>query len=102
MDTNIPTCALDEEGVRAQGARYQRLAPDVMRLEREDDALVIDFREGFDRPALEEVLAVERACCPFFLFDYDEASRRLRATVREPAQLPALGALEHALAAQAA
>src|ERR671935_216798 len=79
----IPTCALDEAGLVAQRDRYARLAPDVMGVEREPEALLIEFREGFDRPLLEEALAVERECCPFFVFDFDENARRLRATVRD-------------------
>ena len=68
----IPTCALDEEGTVAQRARYAQLACDVKRLERTGDAVVIEFHDRFDRETLEETLAVERACCPFFLFRFDE------------------------------
>ena len=93
----IPTCALDQEGMEAQRGRYARLAPDVKRMDREPEAVLIEFRENFDRDTLEEALAVERACCPFFLFDFDETARLLRTTVREPDQLPALDAMAHAL-----
>jgi hypothetical protein len=95
----IPTCVLDEEGRSAQRDRYARLAPDVKRLEREPEAVVIEFREDFDRQTLDEALAVERACCPFFLFDFDDEARRLRTTVRERDQLPALDAMAYALGA---
>jgi hypothetical protein len=93
----IPSCALDEAGVREQRARYARLAPSVTRLEREPDAVLIEFDEGFDKATLDEALAVERTCCPFFLFDFDESDRRLRTTVRRAEQLPALDAIAHAL-----
>ena len=93
----IPTCALDEQGVETQRDRYARLATDVDRLEREPEAVLIEFREGFDRRLLEEALAVERECCPFFRFQFDDKGRRLRATVREREQLPALDAMAHAL-----
>jgi hypothetical protein len=95
----IPSCALDEGGVRDQHARYVRLAPSVARLRREPEALLIEFREGFDREALDAALAVERACCPFFQFEFDEPKRRLRTTVREAEQLPALDAMAQALGA---
>src|SRR5687768_17241771 len=95
----IPSCALDEAGVADQRARYARLAPSVGRIERQAEAVVIEFRERFDRQSLEEALAVERRCCPFFRFEFDESQRRLRATVREPEQLPALDALALALSA---
>jgi hypothetical protein len=95
----VPTCALDETGVREQRARYARLAPGVARVQREPEALLIEFHEGFDRGALEQALAVERECCPFFQFEFDDSKRRLRSTVGEPEQLPALEALAHAVGA---
>ena len=95
----IPSCALDEAGVREQRARYASLAPSVTRLEREPEAVLVEFEEGFDRERLDQALAVERACCPFFEFEFDESERRLRTTVRDAEQLPALDALAHALGA---
>ena len=93
----IPSCALDEAGVREQRSRYASLAPSVTRLEREPEAVVVEFDEGFDRAALDEALAVERRCCPFFLFDFDESERRLRTTVERTEQLPALDAIAQVL-----
>src|SRR4051794_17865516 len=93
----IPTCALDEDGIREQRARYADLAPSVTRVQCEPETLVIEFDEDFDRQALDQALAVEGECCPFFQFAFDDEERRLRATVREAEQLPALDALAHAL-----
>jgi len=93
----IPTCALDEAGVRGQRARYNHLAPSVTNLEREPEAVVVEFREDFDRGTLAQALAVERECCPFFQFAFDESRRLLRVTVRESDQLPALEAMAYAL-----
>jgi hypothetical protein len=93
----IPSCALDEAGRADQRARYSRLAPAVSRIEREADAVWIEFDEQLDRETLDETLAVERACCPFFEFAFDDSLRRLRATVREPEQAPALDAMADAL-----
>jgi hypothetical protein len=95
----IPSCALDEAGLQEQRARYVRLAPSVARLNREDAALEVEFAEGFDKRTLEETIAVERECCPFFEFEFDEAERRLRITVREAEQAPALDALALSLGA---
>jgi hypothetical protein len=39
------------------------------------------------------VIAVERECCPFFAFEFDDGSRRLRVGVREPDAAAALDAL---------
>ena len=96
----IPTCALDEAGVREQRARYARLTPGVARVEREPEAVLIHFRDGFDRAALDQALAVERECCPFFQFEFDDSERRLRATVRDTEQLPALDAIAQAVTAR--
>ena len=93
---SIPTCALDEEGVAAQRARYASLAADVVGFEREPEAVIIDFRGQYDRATLEAALAVERECCPFFVFEFDEERRRLRTTVRDREMLPALEAMAHA------
>jgi hypothetical protein len=96
---NIPSCALDETGMREQRARYSLLAGSVTRIEREPDATVIYFDQHLDRQVLRRALAVERECCPFFDFAFDEQDRRLRATVTDTDQLPALDAVAHALGA---
>jgi len=95
----IPTCALDEAGMNEQRARYARLAPNVTRVQREPEALLIDFDHDFDSQTLDEALAVERECCPCFRFAFDERQRRLRATVTQTDRLPALDAMAHALTA---
>ena len=97
--SDIPTCALDEDGILAQRARYARVAPGVAHVAREPEAVVIEFHDEFDREALEEALAVERECCPFFEFDFDEPKRTLRATVTERDKLPALDAMAHSVGA---
>jgi hypothetical protein len=89
----IPSCALDDAGRREQHARYMRLGANVAHLERLADAILIDFDQRLDRETLEQALAIERRCCPFFVFDLDEWRRRLRVTVGEREQLPALEAL---------
>jgi hypothetical protein len=92
----IPSCALDQAGVDEQRARYARLAPNVTGLKREAEAVSIEFRENFDRRMLDQALEVERKCCPFFQFELDEPSRRLRITVRKPEQVQALDAMAYA------
>jgi hypothetical protein len=94
---HVPSCALTEDGMREQRDRYARLGRDTRSVERQGGALTIEFEEGFDRAALDEALAVERECCPFFRFAYDDGARRLVVTVREPEQLPALDAIAYAV-----
>jgi hypothetical protein len=93
----IPSCSIDEAGLEDQRARHARLAPSVTRLEKAEEAIVLEFDEDFDREALESLIAVERECCPFFEFDFDPAERLLRVMVREADHAPALDALGEAL-----
>ena len=97
----IPSCALDEAGVEQQRARYARLASSVTRVEREPEAVLIEFRAEFDQELLDRTLAVERECCPFFRFEFDASQRRLRIMVDEAEQLPALDAVAEAFGAAA-
>lgn len=89
----LPSCALHERGVTDQGERYARLAPSLTAVERRGNALLLTFAEGFDREALEEVVAVERHCCPFFQFAFDAESRALTVDVGDAAMRPALDAI---------
>src|SRR3954452_16458471 len=100
MHAQIPSCALTEDGVREQRARYGRLARNTSRVRREPDAVIVEFDSAFDRDVLDQVLAVERQCCPFIRFAFDDAPRRLRVTVADREQLPALDAIAHAMGAR--
>lgn len=93
----IPMCALDDAGRRQQQTRYARLAASVSRLDRTPAAVAVQFDEHLDRNLLEQALAVERECCPFFVLEFDEGRRHLRVTVREAEQRPALEAIAAAL-----
>ena len=92
-----PQCALDRAGLQDQGARYARLATSVTGAERTDGALTVEFGPEVDRELLKRTLAIERECCPFFELAYDEAERRLRASVGDAEHAPALEALAAAL-----
>ena len=93
----IPSCTLTDADLVRQAGRQRRLAPDVERATRDGDALEVRFRPGFDRAALDEMIAVERECCPFFTFAFDAEGRTLTIGVDDPAMAPALGALGHQL-----
>ena len=94
----IPSCAATEQELRDQHRRQRRLALGVAASHREDAAVVVEFAPGFDRVALDELIEVERRCCPFFRFDFREGERRLRVTVDDDSQAPALDALAQLLA----
>jgi hypothetical protein len=97
--TEIPSCALDDGGKREQRARYVLLASSVTCIERQPDAVLIFFDRDLNRQTLEQALSVERQCCPFFTFAFDEQDRRLHATVADAGHVPALDAVAHALEA---
>ena len=60
-----------------QGARYARLAGDVEGASRSPRRLEVSFAEGYDAALLDEAIAIERECCPFFAIQFDHAARRL-------------------------
>ena len=65
----VAGCALTAEGLATQRERYVRLAPHVASVDRGAAGVVVRFAPGYDRAALDEVLAIERECCPFFRFE---------------------------------
>jgi hypothetical protein len=96
----LSSCALDEEGVKKQQGRHERLAPSVINLERPPEAVRFTFAEDFDRQALEELVRVEEECCPFFRFSFEDRERQLTVTVKEREMLPALEAIATHLSAR--
>lgn len=93
----IAECRLDPGGLRDQRERYGELARQVTALDRRDGALEVRFGPGLDAQLLEQTLAIERECCPFFRLDYDPAVRRLTASVERADEEPALEAIACAL-----
>jgi hypothetical protein len=92
-------CSLSPDGLQSQLGRWRRLGRGIASVERGPRRLAIVFDSGLDRALLEETVAVERDCCPFFRFEVDE--RTLTISVAEPTEEPALDALAHALGAAA-
>jgi hypothetical protein len=92
-----PSCALDEAGLRAQLARYRAVGHDGRLLERTSRRLVIEVAGAIDATVVEETLAVERECCPFFALDWHPEQRRLAISVSAAEYEPAIDALAFAL-----
>jgi hypothetical protein len=93
------SCSLNRAGLEAQRRRYARLAAHVRDRSLGGGTLVVDFAPDVDRAALEEALATERECCPFFRIRFDERSRRLTMGVADAEQEPALAAIAAVLGA---
>jgi hypothetical protein len=95
----LPSCALDENGIKAQQERHARLAPSVTGLEWSGATVVFTFGEDYDRQALDEMIAEEEKCCPFFRFGFDPHERKLAVGIEQPEMLPALEAIASHLGA---
>jgi len=93
----IAECRLDLAGLRDQRERYRALARHVTAIDRRPAAIEVRFAPELDAGLLDEALAVERECCPFFRLEYDAASRLLSASVEHEDQAPALEAIAYAL-----
>jgi hypothetical protein len=89
----VPSCTLDEAGLRGQRERRALLAPAVTAAERRGDTLAIRFAADFNRSALDELVRVERECCPFFVFQFDDEERLLKVSVDDASHAPALDAI---------
>ena len=83
--------------MKRQRERHRRVATHIRSVVAEEASLTISLAPGFDRAAWDEMLDVERECCPFFRFDVDYEAGRIGVGVAEPRHRPALGALAAAL-----
>jgi hypothetical protein len=93
----IAQCELDGAGLVAQRERYLRLSASVDGLERQPGQLLVRFGPEVDVALVEETLAIERRCCPFFRLAFDASTRRLEIAVEHTDEDPALDALQFAL-----
>jgi hypothetical protein len=92
-----PSCALDETGLRAQLERYRTAGRSARLLERTPRRLVVEFDNTVDPGLIEELLAIERECCPFFTLDWHAEQRHLAVSVSAAEHEPALDAVAFAL-----
>jgi hypothetical protein len=97
-----PSCALDEVGLRLQLERYRRAGQGARRIEQTRRRLVVELDEHVDGKLVEEAIAIERECCPFFALDWEPAPRRLTVAVSRVEHEPALDAIAFALGLSAA
>jgi hypothetical protein len=63
------SCSLDSDARREQFARFARVATSVVAVEREPRLVRFRLDESVDRDVLEELIAIESECCPFYEFD---------------------------------
>lgn len=95
-------CGLDTAGLQAQAERYARAGRGAVTLERTPARLVVRLDAGVAPGRVEELLAVERDCCPFFEIEWESVERRLAISVAEEEHEPALAAIALAMGVDAA
>jgi hypothetical protein len=93
----IAECRLDLESARRQRDRYRTLGGQASGIRRGSKSVIIKFDPELDQTLLEETIAVEKDCCPFFEFDYSQEELTLTIGVGRDEQRPALDALAFAL-----
>lgn len=92
-----PRCALDEAGLRSQYERYRQAGEGARLADRTPRRLVVDLDEHVDTKVVDELLAIERECCPFFDLRWEADGRRLTVSVLHPEHETALEAIAFAL-----
>jgi len=92
-----PSCSLDEDGRRDQLARYRHAGAGARVIERTPRRLAVELDAAVDPALVEQAIATERECCPFFELRWDPAARLLAISVAQREHEPALDALAHAL-----
>jgi hypothetical protein len=90
-------CSLDEAELRVQLARYRAVGASAELLQRSSQRLAIRVADDTPDAVVEELVAVERRCCPFFDLGWEEGRRRFTISVSRPDQEPALDAIADAL-----
>ena len=93
----VPSCSLDEDGARRQLERYRRAGAGARVIERTNRRLAVELDGAIDPALIEQAIATERECCPFFELNWDPTSRRLAISVAAPEHEPALLAIAYAL-----
>ena len=76
-----PGCALDEHALRAQVERYRRAGAGASLIARTRRELTVELDRQVDAQLLQELLATERECCPFFAISWRAQTRRLAFSV---------------------
>jgi len=92
-----PSCALDDAGLRLQLERYRQAGAGARLIDCTPRSLVVDLDEQVDTQPVDETIAIERECCPFFTLDWEPERRRLTVAVPQAEYEPALDAIAFAL-----
>ena len=92
-----PSCALEASGLREQLDRYRIVGASATYVRRGPRTVEVGVAPGTSDGLVERLVAVERACCPFFALDWSATARRLTVRVASAEHEPALDAIADAL-----
>ena len=92
------SCALDESALAEQLGRYRAVGRDSALVARDARRIVVDVGPEVSGALVDELVAVERGCCPFFDVDWRAPRRRLTVAIRDADHEQALSAIAAALA----
>ncbi len=92
-----PSCSLDPVGLDRQLERYRTVGAEATVVERHRNRITITVGSATPMTTIEQLVATERGCCPFYELDYDPVARRLSIGVSQVEHEPALAAIAHAL-----
>jgi hypothetical protein len=93
------SCTLDSSELGEQLSRYRLVGLGARVVHDGPQQLVIRVDDEVADSVIEELLTVERSCCPFFKMEWGARSRHLSIGVSRLEDAPALEALRYALRA---
>jgi hypothetical protein len=93
----IPSCALDEPGLRRQLDRYREIGQGAHAVRRDEVSLEIEIDARVDPASVEAAVATERECSPFLHPTWDADRKRLGFSVARRSERARLDAIAVAL-----
>jgi hypothetical protein len=90
-------CALEADGIRRQRELYRRAGRGASLVTRTRRRLVLELAGDVEPSLVDELIAVERACCPFFTIAWSPSTRLLSFGVDAEEHEPALEAIAFAV-----
>jgi hypothetical protein len=89
-------CSQDAARFKAQAHRYKQAGEGAEVLERTPRKLSLRLAPAANLDSLEEAIAIERDCCPFYEIHFDRSSRELSFAISRADEESALEAIADA------
>jgi hypothetical protein len=91
------SCTLDQRQLSEQLGRYRTVGAGATVIKSTATMCLIRVADSVADHLVDELITVERGCCPFFDLNWDRSQRRLTISVSSHADEAALGLLAQAL-----